>query len=80
MFEQDLEQVRGLLGQNDVEGAERLCRQLISRHPGRAQAHEQLGRILLRAERFGDALTELKTAVQVDPTFVPPGSRWRSSG
>jgi len=74
-FEQDLEQVRGLLRHNDVEGAERLCRNLISRHPGRTQAHEQLGRILLRAERFGDALTELKTAVQIDPAFAPA---WKS--
>lgn len=68
-----LEYARTALLHGDVDHAQTLAsaflREFSSDRQGSAQAHQILGRALLRMNRDKDARKELETAVELDPTF-----------
>lgn len=66
--------VRGLLhygmtGRKDMRAAEEALRYAIRLSPGSANAHRELGVLLLRMNRVDEALVEARRATDLDPLF-----------
>jgi tetratricopeptide (TPR) repeat protein len=58
----------GMLSQfSDVAGAEEAIREAIRLNPGHAEAHHELGMLLLRRSRFPAALREAQLSVYLSP-------------
>ena len=55
----------------DVAGAETALREAVRLAPHYAQPRWQLGNVLLRAERYDEAFTELRRAATSDPALFP---------
>ncbi|MEA3399752.1 MAG: protein kinase [Armatimonadota bacterium] len=58
---------RRLLAKRDLAAAERAYRRAIDRKPRQAQLHNELGDVLAVGNRFDEAVTEYREAVQLDP-------------
>jgi serine/threonine protein kinase/Tfp pilus assembly protein PilF/TolB-like protein len=52
----------------DFAGAETACRRAIELKPGSPLAHNTYGRFLMSRGRFDEAVSELKTAIEFEPT------------
>lgn len=57
------------LKQNDPEAAEQALREALSRNPGSAPAHNQLGVTLRMLGRFKEAEQAYRTALELDPVY-----------
>jgi tetratricopeptide (TPR) repeat protein len=55
----------------DARGAEAALRRALELAPEYAQIHWTLGNILLRSDRIEEAISELRTAAERNPTFAP---------
>jgi len=68
-----MEYLRAAFAGGDFEHAETLARQLVQENAGDpkelAEAHEMLGRTLLKLNRDSEARQELEAAVALDPSF-----------
>jgi tetratricopeptide (TPR) repeat protein len=68
-----LDDARTALSLGNLDHAQKLAAEFIQKHPGDrvklAQAHQVLGRALLKLNRNQDARKELEAAVALDPTF-----------
>ena len=57
--------------QGDIAGAERLYRESIAKNPNIAEAHFNLGLVLDRQQRHGEAVPCYQRAVSLRPAFAP---------
>lgn len=65
-----LQQAQAKIAEGDWVGAVEPARKATASTPDSAEAHRWLGGALLRAKNLPEAETELKQALQLDPTFV----------
>jgi tetratricopeptide (TPR) repeat protein/mono/diheme cytochrome c family protein len=61
---------RQLQSQDHVAAAAAECREAIALDPAGAEAHAELGELLMLQGRFADALTELDKALELDPSNI----------
>ena len=59
-----------LLVRNDTAGAANVFRELVRRDPNFAEAHNNLGLVLLQAGAAGDAQAEFIEAVRLKPRYA----------
>lgn len=66
--------IESAVSAGNLTQAESMLREVIQEKPQSAKAHYELGQVLARATRYGDAQTELKKAKELDPTLKFAGS------
>ncbi|MGI8638358.1 MAG: protein kinase domain-containing protein [Pyrinomonadaceae bacterium] len=54
----------------DFDGAERACRRAIELNPDSSQAHQSYSRFLMSRGRHDEAIAEIKTAIDLEPTSL----------
>ncbi|MGI4860522.1 MAG: tetratricopeptide repeat protein [Janthinobacterium lividum] len=61
--------VEAAIARGDLQGAQTMLDQVVAAHPGSARAHYLDAQVLERNHRYGDALTQLNAARNIDPAI-----------